>query len=71
MANQVDDPDARNRMWNVIRAVGESLDLASANTSAIISFIDANQRLLTATACLAESATAFAGRVAQTNATQY
>jgi hypothetical protein len=71
MANQVDDQEARNRMWNVIRAVGESLALANANTGAIIAFSDANQRLLTATACLAESATAFAGRVAQTKATQY
>jgi hypothetical protein len=70
MANQVDDQEARSRMWNVIRAVGESLALANANTSAIIAFSDVNQRLLTATACLAESATAFAGRVAQTNATQ-
>ncbi len=70
MANQVDDQEARNRMWNVIRAVRESPALANANTSAIIAFSDANQRLLTANACLAESATAFAGRVAQINATQ-
>jgi hypothetical protein len=49
-------------MTNLIEAIGDSLIAANSNNAAIVAFADANQRLLTATVSLAESANAIAGR---------
>jgi predicted component of type VI protein secretion system len=62
MARQVSEQETRTRMTNLIEAIGDSLIAANSNNAAIVAFADANQRLLTATVSLAESANAIAGR---------
>jgi hypothetical protein len=62
MTRQVGEQETRTRMTNLIEAIGDSLVAANSNNAAIVAFADANQRLLTATVSLAESANAIARR---------
>ncbi len=68
-AGHVEDPEDRRRVVFMAEAVGESMLAANRAAAAILSFRDANERLLAATISLGQYTTSIA-RAIQTNEDQ-
>ncbi|KAE9368481.1 hypothetical protein N431DRAFT_547461 [Stipitochalara longipes BDJ] len=69
-ARKVEDREGRDRLVNIIQAIGEGLVAASFHMAATVALADFNQRLLTTTVSLAEYANFISNRVVAMNTAQ-